>query len=154
MRPGYLPQGGQILDATLVAAPRQRHTDGEKAAIKEGRGAAEIWPDKPAKARQKDVDGRWTVKHSKAKTRADGSKPIDIAIPIYGYKSHVSIDRMHGIVRRQVITDAARHDGARLREGLIQRANTARGRVGRQRLPLGRERGLVEGPRDGQSHPP
>ncbi|MBB1492706.1 transposase [Paracoccus sp. MC1854] len=123
---GYLPRGGQILDATLVAAPRQRNTEGEKAQIREGRTAAEIWPDKPAKARQKDVDGRWTVKQSKAKLRADGSKPIDIAIPVYGYKSHISIDRMHGIVRRQVVTDAARHDGARLREGLIQRTNTAR----------------------------
>ena len=36
------------------------------------------------------------------------------------------MERMHGIVPRQVITDTARHDGARLREGLIQRANTAR----------------------------
>ena len=44
----------------LVAAPRQRNTDGEKTAIGEGMSAAEIWPDKPAKARQKDVDGRWT----------------------------------------------------------------------------------------------
>lgn len=33
---GYLPMGGQIIDATLVAAPRQRNTDGEKAAIKAG----------------------------------------------------------------------------------------------------------------------
>ena len=41
---GYLPRGGQtcpgprsgIVDATLVAAPRQRTTDGEKAQIKEG----------------------------------------------------------------------------------------------------------------------
>ncbi|MRX50192.1 IS5 family transposase [Paracoccus sp. S-4012] len=123
---GYLPRGGQILDATLVAAPRQRNTDGEKAQIREGRTAAEIWPDKPARARQKDVDGRWTVKYSKAKLRADGSKPIDIAIPVFGYKSHISIDRMHGVIRRQVVTDAARHDGARLREGLIQGANTAR----------------------------
>ena len=44
---GYLPRGGQIVDASLVAAPRQRNTDGEKAAIKEGKSAAEIWPDKP-----------------------------------------------------------------------------------------------------------
>jgi transposase, IS5 family len=72
---GYLPRGGQIVDASLVAAPRQRNTDGEKAAIKEGKSAAEIWPDKLAKARQKDVDGRWTVKHSNAKVRADGTKP-------------------------------------------------------------------------------
>ncbi len=123
---GYLPRGGQIVDASLVAAPRQRNTDAEKAAIKDGKPAAGIWPDNPAKARQKDVDGRWTVKYSKAKARADGSKPIDIAIPIYGYKSHISIDRMHGLIRRQLVTDAARHDGACLREGLIQRANTAR----------------------------
>ena len=52
---GYLPRG-QILDATLVAAPRQRNTDGGKAAIREGRNAAEIWPDKPAKARQSEED--------------------------------------------------------------------------------------------------
>jgi len=104
---GFISRSGQIVDASLVTAPRQRNTDGEKAA-------------------QKDVDGRWTVKYSKAKARADGSKPVDIAIPIYGYKSHVSIDRMHGVIRRQIVTHAAQHDGARLREGLIQTANTAR----------------------------
>ena len=118
---GYLPRGGQILDASLVAAPRQRNTDGEKAAIREGKSADEIWPDKPAKARQKDVSGRWSVKHSRAGLRADGSKPVDLAIPVYGYKSHVSIDRMHGVIRRQTVTDAARHDGGQLREGLILR---------------------------------
>ncbi len=124
---GFIPRSGQIVDASLVAAPRQRNTDAEKAAIKAGKTAAQIWPEKPAKAAQKDTDGRWTVKYSKAKVRADGSKPVDIAIPIYGYKSHVSIDRMHGVIRRQIVTDAAQHDGARLREGLIQTANTARG---------------------------
>lgn len=31
-----------------------------------------------------------------------------------------------GILRRQIIADAAQHDGARLREGLIQTANTGR----------------------------
>jgi transposase, IS5 family len=50
---GYLPMAGQIVDATLVAAPRQRNTDAEKARIKAGESADEIWPDKPAKARQK-----------------------------------------------------------------------------------------------------
>ena len=59
--------------------------------------------------------------------RRSDTLPVDIAIPIYGYKSHVSIDRMHGVIRRQIVTDAAQHDGARLREGLIQTANTARG---------------------------
>ena len=53
---GYLPMSGQIVDASLVAARRQRNTDTEKAAIKAGKKAAEIWPDKPAKAAQKDTD--------------------------------------------------------------------------------------------------
>lgn len=122
---GYLPMSGQIIDATLVAAPRQRNTDGEKAAIKAGKHAREIWPEKPAKARQKDVDARWTVKFSKAKPAEDGTPRIDIAIPTFGYKSHISMDRRHGIIRRQKVTDAAAHDGARLREGLIDETNTA-----------------------------
>lgn len=122
---GYLAMSGQILDATLVAAPRQRNTEAEKAAIRAGQQADEIWPEKPAKARQKDVDARWTVKFAKGRPAADGRKQIDIAIPTFGYKSHVSIDRRHGIIRRGLVTDAAAHDGARLREGLIDPANTA-----------------------------
>lgn len=67
---GYLPMGGQLVDATLVSAPRQRNTDYEKAAIKEGKTAPEIWPDKPAKAAQKDIDARWDseVLESQAQT--------------------------------------------------------------------------------------
>lgn len=122
---GYLPMSGQIVDATLVAAPRQRNTEGEKAAIRSGKTAAEIWPEKPAKARQKDVDARWTLKVTKAKPAEDGKRRVDIAIPVFGYKSHVSIDRRHGLIRRGKVTDAAAHDGARLREGLIDRNNTA-----------------------------
>ncbi len=34
---GYIAMSGQIVDASLVAAPRQRNTDDEKKAIKEGR---------------------------------------------------------------------------------------------------------------------
>lgn len=49
----------------------------------------------------------------------------DIAIPEFGYKTHISIDRRHGFIRRQKVTDAAAHDGARLREGLIDPSNTA-----------------------------
>ncbi len=121
---GYLPMGGQIIDATLVAAPRQRNSDAEKAAIKAGR-VPDGWKDKPAKLRQKDRDARWTVKVSKARPKEDGAAQIDIAIPFFGYKSHVSIDRRHKIIRRGRTSDAAAHDGARLREGLIDPANTA-----------------------------
>ena len=122
---GYLPMAGQIVDATLIAAPRQRNTEAEKARIKAGETAADIWPDEPARAAQKDTDARWTVKFSKAKPKEDGTTPVDIAIPTFGYKSHIGIDRRHGIIRKGLTTDAAAHDGARLREGLIDPANTA-----------------------------
>lgn len=122
---GYLPMGGQIIDATLVSAPRQRTNDEEKQAIKSGRSAKQIWRGQPNKAAQKDIDAKWTVKFSKAKTKADGTQhAIDIAIPFFGYKNHISIDRRHGIIRREKATDASAHDGARLREGLIDGDNT------------------------------
>lgn len=125
---GYLPMSGQIVDATLVAAPRQRNREEEKAAIKQGKSAHEIWPDQPAKAAQKDVDARWTVKFSKAKPAAEGvPQPPDIAVPFFGYKAHIAIDRRHGVIRRRLVSDAAAHDGARLREGLIDPDNTASG---------------------------
>lgn len=122
---GYLAMGGQIVDASLVAAPRQRNTDGEKTAIKAGKTAAEIWPDKPAKAAQKDTDARWTLKTSKGKVEPDGTVRHDLAVPAFGYKSHIGIDRRHGFIRRQKTTNAAAYDGARLREGLIDPTNTA-----------------------------
>lgn len=39
---GYIPMAGQIVDASLVPAPKQRNSDGEKAAIKAGKTAREI----------------------------------------------------------------------------------------------------------------
>lgn len=122
---GYLPMAGQIVDATQAAAPRQRNTEAEKARIKGGGKAAAIWHDKPAKARQQGTDARWTTKFSKAKTVADGKPQIDIAIPSFGCKSHISIDRRHGLIRRGKTTTAAAHDGARLRKGLIDPNNAA-----------------------------
>ena len=59
---GYLAMGGQIIDASVVPAPKQRNTEGEKAAIKEGR-----------------VPAAW--------------KPVDLAIPMFGYKNHIGIAR-------------------------------------------------------------
>ena len=73
----YLPMAGQILDATLVAAPRQRNTAEEKARIKAGEKAAAIWPDKPARARQKDTDARWRVKVRKTRPGPDGTPRSD-----------------------------------------------------------------------------
>ena len=83
---GYIAMAGQIVDASLVAAPKQRNTDAEKAEIKAG-CIPQSWSDNPARLRQKDRDARWTVKFSKAKPRADGTMPVDIAIPTFGYQS-------------------------------------------------------------------
>jgi len=122
---GYLPMGGQIVDATLVSAPRQRNNDGEKQAIKQGKSARDIWPSNPAKAAQKDVDARWTVKFTRAKTREDGTKhATDIAIPTFGYKNHIAVDRRFGFVRSFAVTDAAKHDGKVLRR-IVTTDNTA-----------------------------
>ena len=121
---GYIPMSGQIVDASLVAAPRQRNTNAEKADIKAGR-IPEHWRDKPAKLRHKDRDARWTLKFTKAKPQEDGTVPAtDLAIPAFGYKNHISIDRRFRLIRRWKATDASAHDGARLREGLLDRSNT------------------------------
>ena len=85
-RAGFLAMGGQIVDASIIAAPKQRNTDAEKRDIKEGRIPAG-WADKPAKLAQKDRDARWTVKWSKAKPAEDGSPRIDLAVPAFGYKN-------------------------------------------------------------------
>ena len=120
---GFLAMGGQIIDATIVAAPKQRNTEAEKKEIKEGR-IPEDWTRNPAKLRQKDRDARWTVKYSKAKPSQDGAKRVDLAIPSFGYKNHIGIDRAHGLIRTWTVTDASRHDGAQL-ENLVDKHNTA-----------------------------
>jgi len=121
---GFLAKRGQIVDATIVAAPKQHNTIEEKTAIKEGQ-IPDAWKDKPAKLAQKDRDARWTVKYTKAKPREDGSlPPVDIAIPAFGYKNHVSIDRGFGLIRKWTATHAAAYDGACL-EDVLDRTNTA-----------------------------
>ena len=62
---GYLAMGGQIIDATIVSAPKQHNSREENAAIKEGK-TPEDWKSKPAKNRRKDKDARWTKKHERS----------------------------------------------------------------------------------------
>ena len=124
---GYIPMSGQIVDASLVAAPKQRNSEEEKQAIKAGRIPDE-WKDKPAKLRQKDREARWTVKYTKAKPREDGSLPaVDLAIPLFGYQNHISIDRGFGFIRKWAASDAAAYAGRLLRHGLLDKTNTAGG---------------------------
>mgnify|MGYP001793632657 CR=1 FL=1 len=122
---GYLPMSGQIVDASLVPAPKQRNTDAEKEAIKSGKTADEIWPDEPNKARQKDVNARWTVKiGGKVRYRPDGTPLPQIALPVFGYKSHISIDRRYGFIRESTVTSAADADGRMLKH-LVTKENTS-----------------------------
>lgn len=95
---GYQARQGQIVDAAVVAAPRQRNTRSENGQIRAGSEPGE-WADAPAaKRRQKDTQARWTFKH--------GQKH-------YGYKNHVSVDRAYKLVRGFAATDAATHDSQR-----------------------------------------
>ncbi len=107
---GYLAMGGQIIDASIVAVPKQRNNRDENAKIKEGE-TPEGWESKPAKRSQKDTDARWTKKHGKSH---------------YGYKNHVNVDRRHKLVRRYKVTDASVHD-SQVVEDILDPDNTASG---------------------------
>lgn len=72
---GYLPMGGKIVDATLVAAPKQRNSRQEKAAIKAGRTAPEIRPDEPG-GQRKRMPTRWNLpRRGRWKTASPASTP-------------------------------------------------------------------------------
>lgn len=117
---GYLAMGGQIVDASIIQAPRQRLTKEEKETIKAGEIPAS-WQNKPAKLAQKDRDARWIVKHSQAK---GGEGAVDLGIPYFGYKNHLSCDRRFGFVRRFTVTAANQYDGHLLQQ-ILDQENTA-----------------------------
>lgn len=119
---GYLAMSGQIIDATIVQAPRQHNTKEEKEEIKQGK-VPQDWKVKPNKLSQKDLDARWVMKHTKAKMKA-GEKAIDIAIPQFGYKNHISTDKRYGLIRRFDVTAANMYDG-HVFEELLDSENTA-----------------------------
>ena len=104
---GFQARKGQIVDASIVAVPRQRNTRDENQQIKDG-DAPEDWHD--AKRRQKDTDARWTKKNN---------------VTYYGYKNHVQVDVLHKFVRAYAVTDAAVHD-SQVFESLLDEENTSR----------------------------
>lgn len=54
------------------------------------------------------------MKFSKARPREDGAPQVDLAVPAFGYKNHVAVDRRYGLIRGWTASHAAIHDGARL----------------------------------------
>jgi len=124
---GYLAMGGQIVDATVIEARRPRLNAAEKAIVRGG-GTPSGWS--KARARQIDRDGRWTIKRGRKQTSPPGEVQRqtvgEIAVPVFGYKNHLGIDRTHGFIRRFTVTHAARHDGSQL-TALLDTDNAASG---------------------------
>lgn len=106
---GFIARGGQIIDATIVEAPRQHNSRDENEQVKTGE-TPEAWEKKPAKNRQKDKDARWTKKHGKS---------------YFGYKNHVGIDKANKLIRTWDVTDASVHDSQKL-DDLLDGSNTSR----------------------------
>jgi len=105
---GYIARGGQMVDATIVAVPKQRNSREDNEAVKAGK-TPEEWEKKPAKNRQKDKDARWTKKNNKS---------------FFGYKNHVNADAKHKLIRRYEVSDAAVHDSQAL-DALLTKGNTS-----------------------------
>ena len=139
--------GGQIVDATIVQGRPARLTAEEKDAVRRGETPAD-WS--PARRAQIDRDARWTLKRGRKRPPPEGSagqrQAVAIAVPMFGYKNHIGIDRAHGLIRTPpqppgcgpagmddpppggswTVTHAAAHDGGQL-ERLLDPGNTAGG---------------------------
>jgi len=103
---GFTARKGQIIDAAIVPAPKQRNSRDENAGIKAG-DPPKTWS--ANKRQQKDINARWTKKHGKTH---------------YGYKNHLSIDRQNKVIRKYAVTSAAVHD-SNLFERLLDETNTS-----------------------------
>jgi IS5 family transposase len=122
---GYIPMSEQIVDASLVPAPKQRNSQGEREAIKSGLSASEIGP--TTKTRQ-----RKRMPTHAGRSRSAGKSGIArmgrhysmIALPVFGYKSHISIDRRFGFIRGMAVTSASAADGRLLRQ-VVSMGNTS-----------------------------
>ena len=103
---GFAAKKGQIIDASIVQAPKQRNSREENAQIKEGE-IPQDWEE--AKRRQKDIDAQWTKRNGKR---------------YYGYKNHVNVDVKHKIIRDYAVTDASVHD-SNVFDELLEESNTS-----------------------------
>jgi IS5 family transposase len=104
---GFSARRGQIIDASIVEAPRQRNCRDENRQIKE-----EETPEGSSdqKKRQKDTDARWTRKNGQN---------------YYGYKNHIDIDVERKLIRDHEVTAASVHD-SQVFEMLLDEDNSSR----------------------------
>jgi len=89
---GFSAKKGQIVDASIVSAPKQRNSRQENKDIKNG-NIPQDWSDN--KRRQKDTDARWVKKNG------DNH---------FGYKNHIDIDVEHKLIREYEVTPTSVHD--------------------------------------------
>lgn len=104
---GFAAKKGQIVDASIVQAPRQRNSRDDNRQIKAGEVPGE-WSEN--KKRQKDTDARWLKKNGRNH---------------YGYKNHIGIDVKHKLIRAYEVTPASTHD-SKVFEELLDDSNSSR----------------------------
>lgn len=107
LRHGYLARCGQIVDATLIPAPKQHFTRKENEQIEQGAMPAD-WS--PAQRRQKDLDASWTKKHGKSH---------------HGYKLSINVDARYKVIRKIETGTASVHDSQHF-DAVLDRGNTSR----------------------------
>jgi IS5 family transposase len=104
---GFAAKQGQIIDASIVSAPKQRNSRDDNKKIKKGK-IPDDW--NKSKRRQKDTEARWVKKLGKN---------------YYGYKNHINIDVKNKLIRDYDVTDAATHD-SQVFDELLDDSNTNR----------------------------
>jgi IS5 family transposase len=104
---GFIARGGQIIDATLVPAPKQHLSKEEKKLVGQGAMPAD-W--QPAKRRQKDTDATWTKKHGKS---------------YFGFKLSVNVDKKYKVIRKIETGTASIHDSQHF-DAVLDATNTRR----------------------------
>ena len=96
---GFIARGGQMIDASIVQAPKQSLSKEEKALVQQDAMPIE-W--RPAKRRQNDVDARWTKKHGRS---------------YFGYKVSANADKRYKLVRKIKVSTASEREARLSKQG-------------------------------------
>jgi IS5 family transposase len=104
---GFEAKKGQIIDASIAAAPKQRNSREENGQIKDGK-IPKDWSQK--KRSHKDTDANWVQKNVKN---------------YFGCKNHVEVDVKHKFIRKYKVTPSSVHD-SNVFEEILDKNNTGK----------------------------
>jgi len=104
---GFEAKKGQIIDASIAAAPKQRNSREENGQIKDGK-IPKDWSQK--KRSHKDTDANWVQKNGKN---------------YFGCKNHVEVDVKHKFIRKYKVTPSSVHD-SNVFEEILDKNNTGK----------------------------